>query len=407
MILSPDSLLQPATYLHMERFVNDGSPSGFTQQHNTSWETSATGDCSSFQLAGMNFHSSIKQITLGKFPDHIASWDMFIHPDMIDLDLLATFKDRNVNALEVVPTSSGRTVFVCGPVGGFLKLNYYGMLGRIDRQMTMNHARSAIEVSAFIADTIESGALPEALFLMREVAARVAFLKDGDSTYEWGMLYREPLVFPHTDQVCCLIPAFSLFSKDQKRHEDPSILSQLIAAQKQSPDEFVFERLLRPLLNSYFGLLTKCCLQIEAHAQNILFAVDARLQVLGIVVRDAESIDKDFSLAERLGLTLPLSDMSYKVLRSDQYNYQIMHSFMFDFKMGEYLIAPIIEQVVASHGIDERTLTNCVREHVAKLTSSLPEDFFPDDGCWYSYKNVIHKQGESRSYIAQPNPKFR
>jgi hypothetical protein len=146
---------------------------------------------------------------------------------------------------------------------------------------------------------------------------------------------------------------------------------------------------------------------LEAHAQNTLFAFDDNFEMMGIIAKDAESIDKDISLISDLGLAVEIRTCPYKCLTRESYNYHIMHSFMFDFKLGEYLVNPIIQDALHSFDFDEEILTERIRDYNRKFIRKLPKDFFPLDGKWYSYKNVVHNRNKPRKYIAKDNPRFR
>ena len=84
-----------------------------------------------------------------------------------------------------------------------------------------------------------------------------------------------------------------------------------------------------------------------------------------------------------------------------------MHSFMFDFKMGEYLISPILESAYESHPYDRESLNERIRAYSNAYIERLPPDFFPGDGKWYSYDNIVHDRNKKRPYIAKEHPKYR
>lgn len=393
-------------FLHMERFVNIGSPSGFTDLYTTSPKTCPRGDCESFHLCSIEVPDSVIIKEYGDQPAFCAEWQMLVHPDQISDKVFNICTKIDHHAVEVAPTASARTVKMLDSNGWFLKLCYRGLIGRIDRQLSATHALSATEVSRAIAAAIDDRCLPKTFGILREVYGRVLVLSEGFSDYEWGLVARESTPYGLGESATILIPAFSLFSKDAKNPEDPTILIQLIESQDKNPEDFLFEDIIFPLYNSYFALLLHIGLQLEAHAQNILYALNGRKKLIGIVARDAESIDKDFSLMDEMGLKNPFSNIAYKRLLREDYNYHIMHSFMFDFKMGEYLTKPIIRHAGERYAFDQGLLEQRIKHHNAEFIRELPQDFFPEK--WYSYENIVHdRTSRSRPYIAHESPRYR
>jgi len=407
MILENINFDSAETYLYMERYINNGSPSGFTEKYTTSDQTKAKSPNKHFYLCSIEIPRPIVIQDFGEPPEFFKSWQMLVHPDMIDDHLFSICTNINKEAVLVAPTASSRTVKMLEGEGWFLKLNYKGLIGRLERQIAKNQALSAIEVTRTIVNAIENGMLPKRFYFMREVFSRIVEFPEKESFYEWGIVLREPDVYPPNGDKKILIPGFSLFSEDDFNPSDPTILTQLIRRQAKPVEDFLFEDVISPIYEAYFSLLLKCGLQLEAHAQNCLFAVNESFQIIGIVVKDAESIDKDLSLMDELNIANEYTTIEYKCLRRGQYNYQIMHSFMFDFKLGEYLITPIIEDALSNFSFDKDKLVARIKEYNNSFIRQLPADFFPKDGKWYSYSNIVHDRSKMRPYIANDDPRYR
>lgn len=78
---------------------------------------------------------------------------------------------------------------------------------------------------------------------------------------------------------------------------------------------------------------------------------------------------------------------------------------MYDFKLGEYVLSPIIASVpdeAARIRLTERT-RHLGRTYVGRL----PPSFFPSNGEWYSYANVVVDKSTRRPYFGTPEPKYR
>jgi siderophore synthetase component len=410
MLLST-SLTPKDVYMYLERYVNDGSPSGFTDRFSTSTETSPLSENPSFNLYSVYIPEHLECLDIGIQPDFLSPRQVLVHPDMIHSSFLAECCDKRLDSgFLVFPTASARTVGLVDKPEWFIKLSYDGMIGRIDRQIGLPQASAAIEVSNKISEAIDNGYLPGKFYFMREPFARVANLKAGLDSYEWGMVIREPYPYPRNGRIKYLFPAFSLFSMDRgiyRGDSHPTLLEQIIEASGKKPENVLLNDIIFPVLDSYFSLLLKCGLQLESHAQNTLFGVDENFQIIAVIAKDAESIDRDKSLMVDLGIEVMETECNYKCLHRDQYNYQIMHSFMYDFKLGQYLFDPLIRLVSIVYRVNESSLLSEIKSFAHSYISRLPSDFFPGDGMWYSYEAIVHDRNKPRPYVARPEPRYR
>jgi len=403
-------------HLYMERYINNGSPSGFSDKITSSQPTKTKSINKHFYLIGLSFSDKINIQDYGEKPIFANNWQMLAHPDMIfkpeNNPLLAECTKFDLKAISVVPTSSIRTVKALDKEGWFIKLHYDGLIGRIDRKMGRNQAISAVEVSKIIEIAINQRILPEKFFIQREPFARVIDLQDENrQPYEWGIVLREPTVYPYNDKIKFLIPAFSLFSEDPKNPNHKSILTQLIEKQTKNVENFLFEDLITPVFESYFELLLNCGLQLECHAQNTLFAIDENFKIIGIVAKDMESVDKDISLMADLRIEHNKEILNYgnykTLIKERDDNYYVQHSFMFDFKLGEYLISPIIDDASKNFpSLDKEKLITRIKEYNHTFITRLPEDFFPPFGNWYSDKAKIRDRTKKKEYVENKNPKY-
>ena len=401
-------------YLYMERYINDGSPSGFSEI-TSSQPTKAKSINQHFYLIGLSFLDKINIQDYGEKPAFADKWQMLIHPDMMyNPERNPLFEDCtkfDLQALKVSPTASIRTVKALDEDSWFLKLHYDGLLGRIGRKLERKHAISAVEVSKIIEKAIDAGKLPEKFFIQREPFARIVDLQDKNGQpYEWGIVLRESTAYPYNEKIKLLMPAFSLFSKDPKNPNHKSILTQLIEKQTKSVEDFLFD-LIAPVFESYFELLLNCGLQLECHAQNMLFAIDEDFKIVGVVAKDMESIDKDISLMAELKIEHNQEILNYEsyksLIKERDDNYYKQHSFMFDFKLGEYLITPIIDDAVKNFpSLDKEKLIKRIKDYNHIFSKRLPKDFFPPFGNWYSDKREIRDRTKKKKYVENKNPKY-
>ena len=127
------------------------------------------------------------------------------------------------------------------------------------------------------------------------------------------------------------------------------------------------------------------------------------MEVVGIVSKDAESIDKDITLIAQLNIDANFTN-EFKCIRRGKY-YQIQHSSFFDNKLGEYLITPIINEAKLHFRFNEIELIDRIKELSASFIKKLPEDFFPTH--WYNYPHLVLDRSKPRPWVKNENPKYR
>lgn len=386
------------SYLRLERYVNEGSPSGFSDLNTPGDGFRARDEVESFQLPIFDCRHN-QPINVG-VSSVMAAGEVPIHPEMASEFEEESHAVTNWH-LTAVPTSSGRTLSVSDKVHRcYLKVAYQRLLGRMTRPMTKEHVLSALEVSSTYESAIGSGRMPSSLHIYREYAG--LYFSDGPLE-NWG--YVERAVEPYPAGSFIEIPAFSMVAPGTS--SDPSVLVQLVDFHPtlRHIDGF-FRLVLKPLVELYFASVQILGLQPEAHAQNVVFLLDAGLVPVGVALRDMESVDKDIPLLDALGTVDAFTPMKYKCLYRDSYNYQIMHSFMYDFKLGKYLLAKLVDRWCAHTGYQAATVDELVRDAAHFYLKSLPGDFFPE-GLWYDYEDVIHQGTGQRQYRQHPHPRFR
>jgi len=400
---------------YLERYVNDGSPSGFSTINTTKPTTSPFELTPWFHplicFAPSEYFREYGQIPELRFPESTDAnnW-IFVHPDMAESDFFSNkdFIVKQLRDLRVTPTASGRTIqFLDKYNEDYVKLNYVGVLGRVRRELPFFKAISGPEVSSVISAAIENHLLDKKLSILPEIGARVLINGKGNKN-EWGMVWREnkPLGLDR-DKYQFLFPSFSLFSVDRLNNHHYPLLKQIIDFYKYDPEEYVLETILLPLVKCYFNLIEKLGLQAELNSQNLLLGFNDNFSECSFIIRDLESVDKDITLMKTLGLKFESECYPYKCLESNQYNYAIKHSFMYDFKLGESILEPIINVVFNYYDIEKEKLQSKIKEYAASFIKQLPEDFFPKNK-WYVFDKVLVDQSKiERPYIEYQTPKFR
>lgn len=392
------------TLLYMERYVNDGSPSGFTWINQTSCATSPLSEQEFFFLDILYGEDGVE--TIGEFPFFLNKFGkkmIFIHPDMSEQYYKKGIRIEK-STLKVVPTASSRTVKLLD-FPGYIKLNYNGIIGRIDRKLTDVHAKASVEITAYLKEALRKPIYSRLAFFPESGAV---IYRDEKKAVNMGVVYREDVPYGQNNKgIKCMIPMFSVFSCDRYT-SDECILVQLIKKSQREPQEYVLNELIFVIIDNYFKLLLNEGIQPEWHSQNLLLGVGEDYSVVSLIMRDLESIDIDENLQKKVGIKKKFESYPYKYLNSSQYNYQIKHSFMYDFKIGEYVFKPIIECVCRYFGLNKEIFEKIIKEYSRQYIEQLPEDFFPLDHNWYSFEHVlVDRTVEHRPYVKNEGVKYR
>jgi siderophore synthetase component len=415
-MLLTDVIQQPRRALqHLERYVNEGSPSGFTEMNISSDVTSPFGSTPAFGLYAVTLPRD-KILNYRDVPRALPSVREFnantllIHPDMISHPDLAAYDVVLLESLKVAPTSSARTVqIISGRLPDYIKLHYDRILGRVNRRLPYKKAIAGPEVSSIVEQALLDGTLPKEMAILPETGARAAKLAPiSDDSQTWGMVWRShSLVGQRASTVKCLLPLFSLWSGDRHQPGDPSLIYQLIRHWKLQAEAIIIHHLLVPIVDAYFALVARLGLQLETNAQNVLVGLDESLAASVVVLRDLMGAEKDLTIRQALGLDTEFVSSPYKCISRDMQgkNYYIRHSIAFDFKLSLYVLEPIISVCARILDIPSERLVAVVRSRTAHWLKELPTNYFPADGMWYSYPRRLLVDPSDN--LANPNPKFR
>ena len=229
-----------------------------------------------------------------------------------------------------------------------------------------------------------------------------------------GVLFREFKPFPYLQEDEFLIPFFALFSQEYSpitkkivACQDKPLLIQLFEAQNKSMIEFLLEDILFPLYNTYFDALIFAGVELEAHAQNMLLTINNEYVVKRIVCRDLESAGRDVPVMEYIGLDfVKESNYKYNTIKPIEVGqkypkYYINHSFMFDFKLGEYIVTPLIDLAHKYNSFDRKALIDKIKEFNRQFIKQLPNDFFPPDWCYYENINWELEKKDKDIHLAR------
>ena len=395
-------------WLYLERNVNKGSPSGFgglNENYNVGKAYNPFYDNESFFLYYLNNDNTENfGVPTNNMKICNDQFLLFLHPEMIEKKEISSDIYVSKSNIKVTPTASSRTVYTNDV---FIKLHYDGLIGRVNRSISRRQSISSVELTRIIERSIDNGEMPSTFYFMREPYAKSVKLKND---YEISCIFRESMPYPHNPNLRWVFPMFSLFSEDKISPTDDLILKQLVEISGLPPENFLIEKIITPIIANYFSSIINCGLQFEIQSQNSLLALDEDFNVLGAIFRDLESVDKDIQLISDQNMSLYsnardreriFSSYPYKCIwrdyRPEQENsYSKKHSFMFDFKLGEYVLKEIVDCGIALFGLNEQRLNNRIRDIVKNFTHKLPNDFFPSDK-WYYYDNIVLDRKEDKN----------
>ena len=407
----------PDMYLTMERYINDGSPSGFTKIRNTHEKyTPYSKKTTEFNIVGVSIQNNCTDY--GNKPEWLDEKEILIHPEYND----CPFAKNKVSTHTVIPTASSRTVFISDKKC-YAKLQYNNLIGRLERVFSPEKIDNAVKISEILKEKFDDGVFSNDLFFLPENFGRIIdFGSNHKAKFEkqyLGMIIRDYKPYPDKyikDIQWRLIPSFSLFSKEYKDADfSKSILELLFDFRNEMQlnyETFLLEKIIKPVFKLYFELLIETGLHIEGHSQNILYLISInknKLDVVGAVVRDFESFDKDTAILKKRGLYSEFRNLEEKINSPGTEKYIKRNSFLFDFKLGEYLITPLLEHSCKiKKDFDKGGIIETIKEFNKQYIEQLEElspNFYPQDK-WWSYDNVeIDRSKDDRPWIENSKEK--
>lgn len=402
-------------WLYLERYVNKGSPSGYTRKYHPPGEFDPRSDNEYFILPQYSINTS-ELITYGQVPNSIEidcdkSLSFFMHPIMLLHKEFSTWTGLHPDELSIhtyfhtSPTASGRTVWLHNLDQLLhLKLHYPGVLGRVNRELPFHKTIAGPELWFSIKPFLDSGKAPQTLSFLPEIAARIWYPPKGNIE-SIGFIFRNARPYPNK-QKRYLIPFFSLFSQDLKAPTDRLLIFQLLD-NTNNPADTLFEYILKPIIESYTYMAFELGILPEINAQNILLEVSPDFLPTRIVLRDISRMEKNLHLRREKGLQTNFKSGSYKIIDTtiNREFSEIRHSFSFDFKLSNYIIGELIDCCAKEYQFKPEYLDKLVKDLFEKMGSSNISRYFPHGNVWYSHDKIL-LTGD-RPYIRNKNPRFR
>jgi hypothetical protein len=403
-------------FIYMERYVNKGSPSGFSSRNTTSPATSsrtgtATYELPYFEISKDSTHvfgkTSVADSVFRTKDDRMR---FFVHPDMVKV-FANSYKSKEIDwnkvagTITVVPTANDRTVISLDDrIQYFLKLHYDSTLGRINRALPLKNAIAGPENSLELERLLSEKQLPPEFAFFPEPCTLVVLPHAGPK--EGAGVVLRPLKPLPLEASGPLIPFFSLFSQDDINPEDPLILTQILSSYDK-PIDTLMNRIIFPILNCYSSLTFKQGLLQENNAQNLLLCLEeGTYHPKYIVHRDLMGIRKDLPIKRELGLPTHFVSEPYKCNDFDMgEDYYRSHSDCYDFKLGNYILKELVTVAVQQFKADERELVKVIADAFWHYSGGRCWDHFNPRDKWYDFGDQLLTG--KRKYIEHDNPMFR
>ncbi len=361
------------SWMLLEQKLNDGSPTGFTDKgKRVGVEFDPRRGSGRFWLSVFVARRDKVWLELAnptkEVSDFVGMDDekvlFMVHPEMEErLEGVDWLEKKDL--IEVRPTSSARTVYVeNGDV--FAKLAHR-VLGRSPRHITKKRIEGGRKISVELERVIDEGELE--FGILPEVIGIVGLDKNGE---EIGVIYREvkPRVKDWWGQGI-IFPFFSLVAKENV--DKPLLFEVLDRVEK--PGEWM-EELLKKIVTTWLNLALDYGILLEAHGQNSLLEITPDLRKFRVIYRDLYDVWVDVERRKKHGLGV---DFVKIVDREKEEELTLQQrSFLFDFKLGDYVLEPLLNTFIAWSG--SRREGEMIRSRVIEMVSSLVrgEDFFPE-----------------------------
>lgn len=395
------------SFMYLERYVNDGSPSGFNTDMPTQFCPFTGPERFALPIFSLPWDAvtrfgdlsrlgwTRRLLSEGRMP-------IPVHPHIVtDLQRLRLLPEEPDFTVDVVPTASGRTVIMDWSEAeglSFAKLHYPRMLGRFVRGMPLFKWVAGQESSRFMRAFLMGN--QECVGMFDEFAG--LYVEDRHPQGGFGTIFRRTPPVTMIDDERALVPAFALFARDRGHHEDPPLLTQLIHDRHLTLGDLT-NQFVRPLIGAYVALATTGGLMPECNAQNVAFCISTTGNGAGIFFRDMEDVWKDLSQRTSAGLDATCVNYHTIQLGVDPDYYQ-RRSFMYDFKLGEYLLSPLAAAASSALGVSQDLVLREMRD-VGRCTWRGHEQYFQPRDSWFCYSRTL---GVSRArYDELSDPRFR
>jgi hypothetical protein len=327
------------TVFDLERFTNDGSPSGHTFTNSSSVATTAWHGLPDFPLP------ILRAVQIEEYGNSSLSSMGFemksecpVHPDCIHLtghQMLSS--SESWRRLLVAPTSSPRVVMVLPERRFALKLHYPKKLGRFDRPLLGEQLKIGVDISGHL--TSHNFKFSE--FFPEIYAAEYAISPVGTNTSEqrYGFLLRDlqPTNFSKLEWA---VPAFSLLAQNNLGLLRQPLIYDLVRwTGLKNKLDFICECFLPVLCRSISELVLLAGIWPEVTSQNFFLGKNKNGS-FKIFWRDFQGCFVDQAILTNSGYSGALLKYKYHAISPGQEQWR---SYLIDDVFNHHIISPILK----------------------------------------------------------------
>lgn len=287
-------------------------------------------------------------------------------------------------SLQVIPSSSTRTLYVKSDIPHALKVHFPYRISRYGRKMRDEVIEQAINVSLDLEKGIDY--FDDEFAFLREVIG-VSY-KDLDPEAErgenWGYLVRDMAPFPLLDGDRIYIPGFALYGGDAFDREQPPLLYELIGT--QNPLSFVLENLMFPIIRHWIQSYKTFGFMLEPHGQNVLLELNGDNLITRIVHRDL-SVGIDMRRRADMGLD------SEHLNSYNKMDYGEFCSISYDMFMGSHFFDRVVDCCLQKY-------SNLSEADFREPCKELFADIFPEHEAYLPEE--VHYFSEKRDQFNKP-----
>lgn len=406
-------------FIYAERWLNGGSRtySAIANYSELQIKYQPQSDVVSFSVPYVNIPKEYIKIHLANpdmqllakyVGDSTASF--FIHPQFYQ-DVSVPYMDQvcqfpQSGEVEVSPTSSSRTTLVIDNDlhPHCIKLHCPIQISRFNRKLDGRDIKKSVGTSLELERAIKEENFPACFgFLPETIGVSIG----GAYSDSWGFILREMTPRPKiSDEPRTLVPMFSLYSSDlQKDCPTTPLLVQLIEKSGMKPQEFILEKIMLRIVESWCFMARDLGILAQAHGQNLLLELDDNGIPTRVIFRDLSTyMDRDLRTSKGLSnknFPLPgeypsssssssdnddsLSDISMteEELPVDIDRKNGYYSLLYDSFVGHHLFDYIAKVANEHYDIEIESLQEACKDKFRKCFPE-HETFFPNTVHYYS-----------------------
>lgn len=257
-----------------------------------------------------------------------------VHPEIIDDDIphLQEIRKNPAPCLKAVPTSSSRSVIIDD-----IEVNFHSDKLNLPRKISRyyrNLGPKTIAHSVTLSKDLEHLHFNKFAYLPETIG--VAFPTVNDQR-GWGFIVREVVPRPVVSDKRLLIPFFALYADNPVIPNGDPLLISLIKSSKENPKNYILNRILFPLIESFIIGIKQRGILMELHGQNTLLEVNSKLLPTRIVHRDLDNF-VDCGIRKSRGLSCENLHPDQNITPNELEPLGSPYSLIYDSSIGHHLL---------------------------------------------------------------------